>query len=424
MARRITLNHITKIEGHASLDLKIREGKIEKCHLEAVEGSRYFEGMLKGRNFTEAPEITSRICGICSCAHVTCSTMAMENAIGFKPSTRTIMLRELVMIGERIRSHATHLYFLALPDFLGYESALSMAGKYKKELEVALRMMKVGNDLIKLNAGRDLHPIALQIGGFLKEVKDEDLQRIKERLKGMIPDAVTTVNLFAKLKVPDFHRDTEYFSLTDLNNYALLYGNVTSQSRSFKPDDYHEYLAEYHEPYATSNFVVKEGKSMMVGALPRMNNNYKQLKGTAKKLLEKNKIKFPSTNPFHHNYAQALELVFFAERAVELINNMPKNYKMPEKLEPKAGRGVAAIEVPRGTLWHEYELDEKGDITYANIVTPTAQNLRNLQDDIREYVPRLLDMKKDEIALEIEKLIRAYDPCFSCSTHFLKVNWE
>ncbi|RMF05722.1 Ni/Fe hydrogenase subunit alpha [Candidatus Woesearchaeota archaeon] len=423
MVRRITLNHITKIEGHASLDLKIRNGKIEKCHLEAVEGSRYFEGMVKGRRFDEAPEITSRICGICSCAHTTCSVMAMENALGITPSTRTIMLRELVTIGERIRSHATHLYFLSLPDFYGYESALAMSKDHRDKLQVALRMMKAGNELIKLNAGRDLHPISLQIGKFLKEPTKEELGRIRDALVSIIDDTVKTAELFATLDYPDFERETEYFSLVNPHHYALLYGNLKSQSSEFEPKDYKAYLGEYHEEYATANFVVKEGKSIMVGALPRMNNNWHLLKGRAKEILDRHSIKFPSKNPFHNNYAQALELVYFTERAIELIDNLPETGE-EVKVTPRAGHGIAAIEVPRGILWHEYELDENGNILYANIITPTAQNLRNMQDDIREFVPRLLDRKKDEIVLEIEKLIRAYDPCFSCSTHFLKVNWE
>ncbi len=421
--KTITLNHITKIEGHAKLDLGIKEGVVEKCELSATEGSRYFEGLVIGRKYFEAHEITSRICGICSTAHVTAALMAIEDAVGVKPSTQTVELRKLIMLGERIRSHATHLYFLALPDYLGYESALAMAKKYKNELKTALSLVKAGNKVITLIAARDLHPVSATVGGWLKLPEQETLETLKETLKEVKEDAWKTFKLFSSLNYPEFESKCEYFSLKDNDEYAMLNGVFSSETESFNKNDYKKFISEYHESRSTANFVVKDGKRYMVGALPRLNNNREKLSVDAKKALKESKMKLPSKNPYLNNLAQAIELIHCLDHAIKICSELKiKEEKIPE-IKVKPGRGVAAIEVPRGTLWHEYEVDEKGIIKYANIITPTAQNLLNMQEDIRLMVPGILDKPKQEIILEMEKLIRSYDPCFSCSAHFLEVNW-
>ncbi|MAG07877.1 Ni/Fe hydrogenase subunit alpha [Candidatus Woesearchaeota archaeon] len=423
MSRIIKLNHITKIEGHASLNLSIKDGKVKVCELQATEGSRYFEGLLKGNDYYEASELSSRICGICSCAHTVTSIQAMENALGIKPSKQTVLLRELLTIGERIRSHATHLYFLALPDYVGYESALAMADKYKKEILRALRIIKLGNSIVKVVGGRDLHPVSLTVGGFLKIPLEEQLAGLKKELSLVKDDAAQTGRLFAKLKYPNFINKTESSSLAQNSEFATLYGDIKSESRAFMQKQYKKYFKEYHEEYATSNFVVKEGKSYRVGALARLNNNHKLLSSNAKKIISSSRISFPNYNPFINNFAQAVEVVHFVDRAVQIINSLNLKKEPIKKARLRPCHGVAAIEVPRGTLFHEYELDENGIITYANIITPTAQNLRNIQDDIRAFLPQIMNLPEKKLILEIEKLIRAYDPCFSCSTHFLKVNF-
>ncbi len=424
MTQEITLNHITKIEGHAKLNLGIEKGKITKCELSSTEGSRYFEGIVLGRKFNEAHEITSRICGICSCAHVIAAITAIEDALGYTPSQQTKTLRKLLTLGERIRSHATHLYFLALPDYLGYESALAMASKYKKELQTALKMMKAGNQIINIIGGRDLHPVSATPGGWLKLPAKEKISEIKSFLEEIKSDAVKTCDLFLSLKYPDFESDTLCFSLANEKEYSMLDGKFSCEHSSFEKNRYHEFISEYHQAYSSANFVVKEGHRYMVGALSRMNNNYKNLSKNAKTMLKKSGIKLPSKNPFCNNIAQAIELVHCIDEAIEICNSLDIKPEQVENIPFRAGTGVGAIEVPRGTLWHEYTLDNNGVITKANIITPTAQNLLNMQEDIRAFVPRLLNKKKEEIVLEIEKLIRSYDPCFSCSAHFLEVNWS
>lgn len=419
-----TLSHITKVEGHAQLDLKIKNGKLVKCELGAIEGSRYFEGLLKGRSYEDAPVITSRICGVCSSAHGIASVMTLENALGIHVSKQTINLRELQTIGERIRSHATHLYFLALPDYLGYESALAMGKRYKKEIKRALNLIKLGNEMVTLISGRAMHQVSTRIGGFGHFPTNNDIEKLKKKMKQSKKDILDTAQLIASLKVPDFKTETRFLSLAEDNDYATSHGYIKIGSSKFNPENYSMMLQEYHEPYSTANFVVKDDKSYIVGALARIHNNKKFLSKEAKSFMKK--IKFePDYNIFHNNLAQAIELIHYREKCVQVLDKLKVKHEKIKRIKFHAGHGVGANEAPRGTLFHEYKIDNKGRITYANVVTPTAQFLRNMQDDIAAYVQIMLDkeVSKHTIAHEVEKLIRAYDPCFSCATHFLKINW-
>lgn len=421
----ITLNHITKIEGHARLDLEVDNGTLRKCELGSIEGSRYFEGLMKGRKYNEAQEIATRICGICSSAHNVAAVIAVENALGVKPSKQTVALRQLQTIGERIRSHATHLYFLALPDYLGYESALEMAPQYKEEIGRALRLIKLGNDMVSLITGRVIHPVAPTIGGFLYFPGEEDLGQIRDRLDKAHEDIIETNNLIASLEFPDFERDKPYLSVFKEDEFGTSQGMIKVGDHLFEQHEFHTFVEEYHEPFSTANFVVKEGKSYAVGALARINNSKHLLSPETQEYMKALTVRFPSNNPFHNNMAQALELMHYREVCVNLLDNFTVAHEEIAPVELREGYGIAATEAPRGTLWHEYEVGNNGTITYANIVTPTAQSLRTLNEDVAAYVRQLLDnnASKKEIISEVEKLIRSYDPCFSCASHFLEVNW-
>lgn len=421
----ITLNHITKIEGHARLDLEVDNGTLRKCELGSIEGSRYFEGLMKGRKYNEAQEIATRICGICSSAHNVAAVIAVENALGVKPSKQTVALRQLQTIGERIRSHATHLYFLALPDYLGYESALEMAPQYREEIGRALRLIKLGNDMVSLITGRVIHPVAPTIGGFLYFPGEEDLGQIRDRLDKAHEDIIETNNLIASLEFPDFERDKRYLSVFKEDEFGTSQGMIKVGDHLFEQHEFHTFVEEYHEPFSTANFVVKEGKSYAVGALARINNSKHLLSPETQEYMKALTVRFPSNNPFHNNMAQALELMHYREVCINLLDNFTVAHEEIAPVELREGHGIAATEAPRGTLWHEYEVGNNGTITYANIVTPTAQSLRTLNEDVAAYVRQLLDNKssKKEIISEVEKLIRSYDPCFSCASHFLEVNW-
>ncbi|MEM4259733.1 MAG: Ni/Fe hydrogenase subunit alpha [Candidatus Woesearchaeota archaeon] len=421
----IAINHITKIEGHASLEIETDGNIVKKCNLKAQEGARFFEGIVLGRKYDEIVEITSRICGICSVAHTTTCQKAIENAFNIKVTKQTETLRELITIGERIRSHATHLYFFALPDYLGFESALAMVPKYKREIEQALRLMKLGNDIVTTIGGREMHPVTTIVGGFSSIPSQQNMKDLLIRLKRAKDDANATADLFLSLNYPKFEKKSEHMSLKQIDGFPLITGTIISNELfEMDPKNYDKYIEEYLEDYATSKFAVKEGKEYMVGALPRLNNNSKLLTKDAEKLLKKSKITLPCFNPFMNNIAQVIELVHWIDTAIQTIETINLHPEDPIKPVLKPGRGIACTEAPRGLLFHDYTFDVNGNVTKANIITPTCQNLRHMEENIKAYLPTLLGQPEDKVILEIEKLIRAYDPCFSCSTHFLKVKWK
>jgi sulfhydrogenase subunit alpha len=425
MTHTINLNHITKIEGHAKLFVEIEDSKIKKCELSSIEGARYFEGLLIGKHWFEAHEITSRICGICSCGHNVAALMAIENALGIPVSEQSKVLKKLLTFGERIRSHAAHLYFLALPDYLGYESALAMTPKYKTEVKRALKLMKIGNDIVRTIGGRDMHQVTATYGGFLKIPTKEQLNDLADRVKGLKEASIETAKLFLSLKQRPAVNECEYFSLYEENDYPMIDGPLVSEKSKFDKDQYLDYFKEYHNKYSTANFVAKDDVSFVTGSLARMNNAFDKLSKDAKKVATDNGFKIPNKNPYNNNVAQAIEIVDALDQVMKICTELDPVDEKPPEVKVKAGHGIGAVEVPRGTLFHEYTLDDKGIIQHANIITPTALNLKNMEDNIREIIPSLLSLKDEEkINLEIEKLIRAYDPCFSCSTHFLKVKWQ
>ncbi|MFH1308013.1 MAG: Ni/Fe hydrogenase subunit alpha [archaeon] len=417
MAGEINLNHICKIEGHAHLTLKIEKNKVSVCELKAAEGARFFEALVLGKKIQDIQEIVSRICGICSCAHSVSSIQALEEALNIHPSEQQKAIRELLMIGERIRSSITHLYFMSLPDYLGYKSALSMSPTHKEKISDALALISLGNKIIEALGGREMHPF-LEINKKLREIDKDKLIKEIENSKKLF---IKTINLFFSLNHPKIERNTDYLSLKD-KTYAIISGKIKSNSGLIDDNNYKKHLKENIKEYSTSKFVLKDEKPFVTGASARINNNSDQLDIETKKYLRKNKLS--QNNPFFNNLAQAIELLHLANRAVKLIENLQIE-KQKIQLKIKQGVGVSAVEAPRGTLFHEYKINNQGVIDYCNIITPTAQNLNSMELDIKQLANSLLlkNTSKEKIILEIEKLIRAYDPCFSCSTHFLKVKW-
>lgn len=418
--RIIRLEHITKIEGHAKLVIGIENESVTVCELSSVEGSRYFEGIVRNHSPEEAFEITSRICGICSSAHVLASISAAEKALSIVPSGQTLVLRRLLNTAERIRSHTAHLYFLALPDYLGYGSALEMVPEHRDAVKKALKLMKTGNDMNTAIGGRVMHPVSAAVGGWRRLPDNETLSRIKNSLNEALPVAYETFDLFNGLEYPKFRRERELFSLIHDREYPQIYGNIGNERHCFTPENYRDKILEKREDYSTANFCNFEGKSYMVGALSRLRNNQKQLHREARPLLNKARIDW--LNPFHNNLAQAIETVHVIHEAIEMLDGL-EPVKEPLVQAKSFGRGVGAIEAPRGILIHDYTLNDKGIIKDANIITPTAHNLLDIQENIRSFVPTILHLEKEQIVLGIEKLIRAYDPCFSCASHFLEVEW-
>ena len=426
MAKEINMNHICKIEGHAHLTLKIENSKVVKAELKAAEGARFFEALVLNKKVKDVQEVVSRICGICSCAHSVAAVQALEKALDIKPEGKQILIRELLTIGERIRSHSTHLYFLALPDYLGYDSALTMNAKYPKEVNDAIYLISTGNKVVEVAGGREIHPF-LDIKEDFKLSKQE-IDDLIERLKESLKISEKTMGLFSELKYPELRREVDYLCLKEENGkYANISGKVVSNSGNLNLRDYKHHLKENIKEYATSKFVLKDDKPYLTGAIARVKNNLEILKKEHDLRKYLNKLLVNFENPFYNNLAQAIEMHYEIKKCIELLNELKKIGEITPKGEVKikSGEGVSAVEAPRGTLFHEYKINEKGEISYCNIITPTAQNLNMMEQDIIKYVDILLkkETTKEKIVSEVEKLIRAYDPCFSCSTHFLKVKW-
>ena len=433
-SKKINLEHVTKVEGHAEVDISIKDGKVERAHVHSVEGARYFEGLIKGRKYDEVTMITSRICGICSCGHTICSIKAIENAFGIEASKQSELLRELITIGERIRSHASHIYFFCLPDYLGYSSAIDMAREYSSEVKDAMEIVRVGNELIKLIGGRDMHPFVSVPGGFTKIHPQEEFNRIKNEIINIIPAIKRTIKLFASIDVPKYNKnDTVFLSLDNHKSYPLHTGDIiTNTNKKVKQKDYKNFIEETFHEGSSAKFATINGKEYTTGALARINNSHKRLSMNTKDMIKQLNLKFPSTNLFDQNLAQALEILHWAERAATILENNTFESEGKKEIKLKEGvseyRGIAAIEVPRGILFHDYTFDKNGILTNANIITPTVQNLPDMEENVRAYLNEVIEKEpqkdKDELKLEIEKMVRAFDPCFSCSTHFLKVNWK
>lgn len=430
MSRDLTINvhHVTRVEGHGNIVVKIKNGEIEECKFEVVESPRFFEAMIRGRRWKEVHHITCRICGICSIAHTTASLNATEAAFGITPSKQTRMLRRLLYIGEMIQSHVLHFYYLVLPDLLGVGSVIPLVETHRDAVVRALRMKRYANDICEILAGRHVHPCAAVVKGFTKLPTEEELKSIKSRLEEMVDDVEATVELFAGLEFPDFERETEYLSLRHSEEYAFSIGEeiVSSDGYTIPIPEYKEKIEEFVVPHSTGKHTRANRDSYMVGALARVNNNYEQLSPMAKKAAEKLGLKVPCYNPFMNNIAQVVEVAHCVEEGIQLVDKLLSEGIKEEDLtvtEVKAGRGVGAVEAPRGLLIHDYTYDENGRIVDANCVVPTHQNYENLELDMRALLPRIMDKSKEEITHLLEMLVRAYDPCISCSVHLVKVEF-
>lgn len=432
----INVEYLTRVEGHGNIVVNVKEGVLDKCELQIVEAPRFFEGMLRGRSIFEAQHITSRICGICSCGHTLASIQAAEDAIGFKPSEQTIILRKLLLHFENLDSHILHIYLLVAPDLFGVKSFVPLIDSHNKVVRRALRMKKLCNDVCDILVGRHVHPISAIVGGFTKLPKEKDLDAMLEILTNMKPDMDATVELGAKLKFPVFERETEYVGLvSDDDEYPLLMGDVgTTDGVRMDKNDYKKITNEFVVPHSSAKHCRLTRESYAVGALARFNLNSKKLHPKAKEAAKAIGLKPICTNPFLNTAAQLVECVHSLEESINIIKYLKKtgiNYKeeivvgLNEKnqIKVKAGNGVGAVEVPRGILFHNYEVDEKGIIKKANCIIPTNQNVNNIEHDMFKYVPDSLDKSEDEIRLGLEMLVRAYDPCISCSAHFLDVKF-
>jgi len=424
--KRIDVHHVTRVEGHGDIIVEVANGAIKECRFDVVETPRFFEAMLRGRPYQEASHITSRICGICATGHAIASLRASENALGVVPSRQTELLRKLTFHGEIIDSHVLHVYMLVAPDFFGVGSVIPLATSHREVVLRALRMKKLAGDICAAVTGRHTHPIAMTVGGFTHFPKGRQLEDLRERLVESRVDVDETVELFAGLPWPQFERDTEYISLHKPDEYAFIDGEIHSSDGPILPAErYMGVTNEFLVPHSSAKHTRHVRESYMVGALARFNNNFEQLHPRAKEAANKLGMKPKVTNPFLNSGAQVVEIVHCVEDAIEVIDQLLERGVKPEDPAPvnlSDADGVGVCEVPRGLLIHHYWIGSDGKMTSANCVIPTNQNMANLEADMRELVMEIIDKPADEMQLTLEMLVRAYDPCISCSVHVLKVD--
>lgn len=416
----VDVHYITRVEGHGNIHLKADNGKVDKVMWEVIESPRFFEAMMRGLSFENVPYLASRICGICSIAHTTASIQAVEAAFGIKLTPQAWQLRKLLFNAEVLESHVLHTLFLAAPDFLGAPSVLPMVGTHKDVVLLAVRMKKLAYQLAEILAGRKTHPLYPIVGGFSKLPDIEDLKNIRPRLEEALKAMDTVVGVFKTLKIPDFTRETEYIALKDPKEYAFISGQIGSSDTATLPlDKYLEVTNEFCMPHSTAKFTKHKRDSYMVGALSRFNLNSSQLLPKAKKAAAELGLKAPNHNPYMITVAQVVETVHALEDSLNIIDALARTGIKDEvvKIKPKAGRGVGAVEAPRGILFHDYTFDDNGILTKANCIIPTNQNHFNIQKDMEKLAPEILNKSEAEIKLLLEMLVRAYDPCISCSTH-------
>lgn len=425
---KVNVHHLTRVEGHGNIVVDVVNGELKQCDLQIVETPRFFEAMLRGKPYQNASHITSRICGICAVGHATASLRASEMALGVELSEQTKLLRRLNFLGELLDSHVLHAYMLITPDFLGVPSVIPLANTAPDVVLRALRLKKLAGDLCQAIAGRHTHPIAMVVGGFSHFPTANQLYELRARFEAARADVVATADLFQTLKLPQFERETEYIALRrDDGVYGFIDGDIVSTDDGRWPASaYKTVTNEYLVPHSSAKHAQNQRESYMVGALARFNVNHDLLHPVAQEVAAVLGLKAKATNPYLITVAQVVEIAHCVEEAIQLIDALLVReiaWEDPALPTRESGEGVGACEVPRGTLFHHYVIEE-GQIVGANCIIPTGQNLANLELDMKALVPKMLDRTQQQITHALEMLVRAYDPCISCSTHLLDVKFE
>ncbi|MGC8743666.1 MAG: Ni/Fe hydrogenase subunit alpha [Verrucomicrobiia bacterium] len=425
-ARTIKVDYLARVEGEGGLYIRIKNGKLADVRVNIFEPPRFFEAFLRGRKYYEAPDITARICGICPVAYQMSSAHAMEWAFGTKVEGELRELRRLIYCGEWIESHVLHAFFLHTPDFLGYPSAIEMARDFKPVVEMALRLKKIGNEIVTVVGGREIHPVNPKVGGFHKAPSKEELNRLVEPLKRALDDAIEGTKVVAGFDFPEFEQDYEFVALRHPDEYPFNEGHIVSNYGLDIPvNEYENNFIEEHVKHSTALHSIRKGRgNYFVGPLARFNLNYDRLSPAAREAARLANLKPVCKNPFKSVVVRAIETVYAIEEALRII----KQYEPPEKpcveIAPKAGVGYGCTEAPRGILYHRYRINSDGIILDARIVPPTAQNLKTMESDLRAFVPPRLKLSDERLGYLCEQAIRNYDPCISCSAHFLKLKIE
>jgi coenzyme F420-reducing hydrogenase alpha subunit len=425
-SKTIKVDYLSRIEGEGSLFVKIKDNRLTDVKLKIFEPPRFFEAFLRGRSFHEAPDITARICGICPIAYQMSAVHAVEDALGIHIDGQLRALRRLIYCGEWIESHALHIYMLHAPDFLGYESAIHMAKDYPDIVQRGLRLKKTGNEVVALLGGREIHPINVRTGGFYKVPSKQELLQLSEKLKSARDAALETVRWTASLDFPDFEQDYEYVALRHSAEYPFNEGRIVSNKGLDIPvHEYDDCFTEEHVQHSNALHSVIKGRGMyLVGPLARYNLNFDRLSPISQEAARSAGLSNVCRNPFKSIVVRSVEILYACDEALRIIEQYEKPDKPAIEVQLRSATGYGCTEAPRGILYHRYSIDNNGIIRDAKIVPPTSQNQKAIENDLREFIPKYIELPREQLTLKCEQAVRNYDPCISCATHFLKLTLE
>jgi coenzyme F420-reducing hydrogenase alpha subunit len=432
----INVHHVTRVEGHGNIVVNVANGKIEKLQWQIPEAPRFFEAMVRGHSYQDIQTIVSRICGICSITHSLAATKAVEAALGMTVSEQADVVRILMLYAEELQSHILHVGYLAAPDFFGTPSVVPLAVRAPAAVKTIVKAHRTANEWANLIAGRPTHPVTIVPGGLTRIPTEKQFRQLQQTLTDIIPDAKTIAEVVLSVadNIPKFERPTEYVSLkqTDPPTYTFYHGGITSTDLKGTPlpvSKWHDVANEFVVEQSTAKWAKWHRDTYAVGALARFNNNYELLSPMAKDAAKTFGLTKGCCNPYMNTVAQLVECFHIIETTIGMIDRLLTKGLKDEtclsggKKFTKPGRGAGCVEAPRGILFHEYEFDKNGNCVAADICIPTGQNHANIQKDFEKLLPEILDQSEKDIRLKLEMLVRAYDPCISCSTHFLDVEF-
>ncbi|HQR40784.1 MAG TPA: Ni/Fe hydrogenase subunit alpha [Blastocatellia bacterium] len=422
-SRKIRVEALARVEGEGAMHVQVRDGKVTDVRLEIYEPPRFFEAFLRGRDFREVPDITARICGICPVAYQMSAVHAMERAIGITVDGELRELRRLLYCGEWIESHVLHIYMLHAPDFLGFQDAIAMAKVAPELVQRGLALKKLGNEIVTVIGGREIHPINVRVGGFYKSPAKAPIKELLEKLKGARQAALDTVAWVATFDFPEFERDCEFVSLRHPDEYPFCEGRIVSSAGlDISVDEYRDTFVEEHVAHSNAlHSKIRARGAFFVGPQARYSLNFDRLPQVAQDAARAAGLGTECRNPFKSIIVRAVELVFAVEEAIRICETYEPPMPAAVPAEPRAGVGCGASEAPRGLLFHRYQVAADGSIEDAVIIPPTSQNQKSVEEDLRDFAQMSLHLDNAELQWKCEQAIRNYDPCISCATHFLKL---
>jgi coenzyme F420-reducing hydrogenase alpha subunit len=424
--KTIRVDYLARVEGEGALEVKIKGDRVTDVKLRIFEPPRFFEAFLRGRLYSEAPDITARICGICPIAYQMSSVHAMEDALGVKVDGQLRALRRLIYCGEWIESHILHVAMLHAPDFLGYEDAIEMARDHPEVVRLALRLKKAGNAIVALVGGREIHPVNVRVGGFHRAPTRREFAPLLDELLEARDETLGLIDWVSKLDFPDFERDYEFVALRHPQEYPFNEGRlVSSNGLDIAISDFDHHFTEEHVEHSNAlHCALRERGAYFVGPLARYNLNFDLLSPLAQETAQRAGLSSECRNPFKSIIVRSVEALYAFDEAIRII----EEYEMPDlaavEIHPRAFTGHGCTEAPRGILYHRYLLDGQGVILDAKIVPPTSQNQKTIEDDLRQFASDRIHLEQDALAWQCEQAVRNYDPCISCATHFLRLQVE